>query len=178
MKIQAQDIMKTNPLSLTEDMSITAVIDLLIDQEILGAPVVNKLGNLLGFLSLHDVMVDLWCQDYAPTNEKRVADLMKSSVISIDVNEPLLNIIETLCIDKEQLFPISSMGIGIQSSMVSCTLEERAKKMKVTKPKVLPVLNEGVLVGVVTRLEAIKALRYVYEDKINVIENINALDVA
>lgn len=178
MNIQAQDIMMTNPLTLNKDMPIALAVDSLIAQEILSAPVVNQNGELEGFLSVHDVMVDLWCEDYCPNEQQSVVDLMKKSVVTIDINESLVNIIELLCIDKEQLYPISSVGIGTSNYLVSCSLEERAKKMKITNPKTLPVVSNGILVGLITRLEAVKALRYMYGEKFNVSENITELEVA
>ena len=105
-------------------------------------------------------MVDLWCQDYIPAQGQKVVDLMSRDVIAIDVNDKLVDIAEFLCIDKEQLYPTTSMGIATRLSTLS--LEERAKSIKVNKPHVLPVLENGQMVGVITRLSVLESLRNIY----------------
>lgn len=176
--LQAKDIMTTNPLVLNADMPIELAIDLLTAKNIPAAPAVNEKGHLVGFLSVHDVMVELWCQDYLPIKDQKVADLMKRKVISVDVNEPLVNIVEFLCLDKEQLYPVSSMGIGTLCSITSISVEERAKKMDISKPQIVPVLNNGVLTGVIYRMEVMKALRPIYGENIDVFENVHELESA
>jgi CBS-domain-containing membrane protein len=42
--------------------------------------------------------------------------------------------------------------------------------MKVNKPHVLPVLENGVLVGVLSRAEVMKAVRPIYGERLNVVE--------
>lgn len=49
--------------------------------------------------------------------------------------------------------------------------------MKVSKPQVLPVLENGQMVGVVTRQEVLKALRPVFGERLNLVED-KALETA
>jgi len=176
--VRAKDIMTIKPLTLIATMPIELAIDLLIEKGISGAPVVSKNGKLVGFLSVHDVMVDLWSQDYTPTKPNTVADLMSSTITTIDVNEKLINIVEHLCLDKVQLYPTSNMGIGISNKMASISIEDRAKQMAISKPHILPVLNNSILVGVISRMEVIKALRPTYLKDNNMEENNVALKFA
>jgi predicted transcriptional regulator len=174
--IQAKDIMISNTAILRADMPTELAIDLLTERQIQGAPVVDVNGRLVGFLSIHDVMVDLWCQDYIPTKNQKVVDIMSRDVVAIDAKESLLNIVEFLCIDKEQLYPSSSAGIATSMSMLS--LEERAKAMNISAPQILPVLENGVFIGTVSRMETVKALRSIYGEKMNVVETESALESA
>jgi len=114
-------------------------------------------------------MVDLWCQDYLPAKDQKVVDLMSRDVIAIGSNDKLVDVAEFLCIDKEQLYPTSSMGIATR--MTSLSLEERAKSMRVSQPHVLPVLENGVLVGVISRSLVMQALRPIYGERLNVVES-------
>ena len=168
----AKNIMITNPLALRANMPITEAISLLTKSNTQGAPVLDETGVLVGFLSFHDVMVDLWCQYYAPNQEKVVADLMSSKVTSINSTETLYNIVELLCIDKNQLYPTSNMGISTTNNLSSISVEERAKSMNITNHQVLPVLDNGALVGVITRLEVIQALQPLYGEKIELIQEL------
>lgn len=166
--IIVKNIMNTQPVTLTADMTTPKAIDHLLSNQEVSAPVTDVQGRLVGFFSAHDVMVDLWCQDYIPTQGQKVVDLMSRDVIAIDINDKLVDVAEYLCIDKEQLYPTTSMGIATRFSTLS--LEERAKSIKVSKPHVLPVLEDGQMVGVVSRLDILDALRSVYGKPTEVLE--------
>ena len=163
-----KDIMNPAPTTLSVETPVSVALDTLLDSSINSAPVVDLDNRLVGFFSAHDVMVELWCQDYIPEEGQKVVDLMSREVVAIDANDRLVDVVEFLCIDKEQLFPTSNMGIATR--FTSLSLEERAKSMKVNKPQVLPVLENGVMVGVITRNEVLKALRAIYGERVNLIE--------
>ncbi|UGA57122.1 formate transporter FocA [Vibrio sp. VB16] len=174
--LTAIDIMNNEFYAVKADMPTELAIDALTDRKLQGAPVVNVQGKLVGFFSIHDVMVDLWCQDYLPAKGQKVVDLMSRDVIAVNHDESLVNLVEFLCIDKEQLYPTTGMGIATQ--FASLSLEERAKSMKINKPQTLPVLQDGLLVGVVSRMETMTALRAIYGEKMNVIVNTHELETA
>lgn len=166
--IIVKDIMNTQPITLSAEMTTPKAIDHLLSNHAVSAPVTDIEGRLVGFFSAHDIMVELWCQDYIPTQGQKVVDLMARDVIAIDVNDKLVDVAEFLCIDKEQLFPTTSMGMATRFSTLS--LEERAKSIKVSKPHVLPVLENGQMVGVVGRLEVLEAMRSIYGKPTEVVE--------
>ncbi|MFA0442312.1 formate transporter FocA [Vibrio sp. 10N.286.49.C2] len=166
--IIVKEIMNDQPITLSAEMLTSVALDTLLDHNLTSAPVVNIEGRMVGFFSVHDVMVDLWCDNYIPKAGQKVVDLMNRDVVAIHVNEKLVDVAEYLCIDKEQLYPTSSMGLATSYSTLS--LEERAKTMKVSKPHVLPVLDNGTLVGVLSRGDVMKAIRPVYGDRLNIVE--------
>ncbi|MDE1326053.1 formate transporter FocA [Vibrio aestuarianus] len=170
-----QDIMNTQPITLGVEMPTAVAVDMLLDNQLDSAPVVDVEGRLVGFFSAHDVMVDLWCQDYIPTADQKVVDLMSRDVVAIDASDRLIDIAEFLCIDKEQLYPTTSMGIATRFSSLS--LEERAKSIKVSKPQNLPVLDNGKFVGMLTRNHVLQALRPIYGERLTVVEE-RSLEIA
>lgn len=163
-----KQMMNTNPISVSADMQTPAAIDVLVNHQLNCAPVVDTQGRLVGILSAHDIMVDLWCQDYLPSADQKVEELMTRDVIAIDVNDKLVDVVEFFCIDKEQLFPTTNMGIATQFNSLS--VEERAKNMKVSKPHMLPVLDKGEFVGTLERNDVLGVLRTIYGDTLNVAE--------
>ncbi|MGF1776918.1 formate transporter FocA [Vibrio nomapromontoriensis] len=166
--IVVKEIMTHQPVTLSAETLTAVALDTLLDHNLTSAPVVDIEGRLVGFFSVHDVMVDLWCENYNPKAGQKVVDLMNRDVVAIHCNEKLVDVAEFLCIDKEQLFPVTSMGIATNYTTLS--LEERAKSMKVNKPHVLPVLDDGRLVGVLSRGDVMKAIRPVYGERLNVVE--------
>ncbi len=99
-----KEIMNPTPVTLSVEMPVATALDTLLDNNLISAPVVDVQNRLVGFLSAHDVMVELWCQDYIPANEQKVVDLMSRNVVAIDANDRLVDVVEFLCIDKEQLY--------------------------------------------------------------------------
>ncbi len=162
--------------SLQADMPTELAIDSLVGQNLNGAAVTDKSGRLVGFFSLHDVLVELWCQDYIPVKGQKVVDLMSRDVVAIDANDSLVNIAEYICLDKDQLYPTTDMGIA--TSFNTLSLEERAKSLKNTKPKSYPVLDGDIFIGTVTRIDVMRTLRSVYGEKIDVTTNQPALEIA
>lgn len=166
-KTTAKDIMNTEPVILNAEMPIALAIDSLKDKNMTSAPVCNTDGHLIGFLSAHDIMVELWCESYSPSDDKKVADIMTTEVISFDSTESLSNIVEFFCIDKEQLYPVSGMGVVTNSMLLS--VEDRARTALITTPQILPVIEDGKFVGVITRSEVLNALRPAYGETFNVV---------
>ncbi|WP_428775020.1 formate transporter FocA [Vibrio sp.] len=154
------DIMNTNSLVLMPQMPVYQAIDLLMEHNLDSAPVCNQQRQLVGFFSCHDLMVEMWCQDYIPEQKQTVAELMKNEVVAISAHDSVIDIIEYMAIDKHQLYPVSSSGIA--TTLTSASLELRAKKQQVTRPQVLPVLDEGKFVGVLGRAEVLPLLRDLY----------------
>ncbi|HHF2886217.1 formate transporter FocA [Vibrio diabolicus] len=170
-----KDIMNPKPVTISAETPISIALDVLLDNNVTSAPVVDVQNRLVGFFSAHDVMVELWCEDYIPVKDQKVVDIMSRDVVAIDAGDRLVDVVEFLCIDKEQLYPTSSMGIATR--MTSLSLEERAKSIKVSKPQVLPVLENGQMVGVVTRTEVLTALRPIFGERLNLVEK-NELETA
>ncbi|MFH0231706.1 formate transporter FocA [Vibrio diabolicus] len=170
-----KDIMNPKPVTISAETPIAIALDVLLDNNVTSAPVVDVQNRLVGFFSAQDVMVELWCEDYIPVKDQKVVDIMSRDVVAIDAGDRLVDVVEFLCIDKEQLYPTSSMGIATR--MTSLSLEERAKSIKVSKPQVLPVLENGQMVGVVTRTEVLTALRPIFGERLNLVEK-NELETA
>ncbi|WP_321462613.1 formate transporter FocA [uncultured Vibrio sp.] len=163
-----KDVMNPAPVTISAETPVVTALDTLLDNHLTSAPVVDLHNRLVGFFSAHDIMVDLWCEDYIPVKGQKVVDLMSRDIVAIDAGDRLVDVVEFMCIDKEKLFPTSNMGIATR--LTSLSLEERAKSMNVSKPQVLPVLENGLLVGVVTRTEILNALRPVYGERLNLVK--------
>ncbi|PSW13899.1 CBS domain-containing protein [Photobacterium sanctipauli] len=160
--LTVRDIVNTQAPTLSTDTNLPTAIDVLSKNHINGAPVCDESGNLIGFLSAHDIMVEMWCQDYLPDEDVSVGTLMKTDLVTMDIDDRLTDALEYLALDKEQLYPTTAMGYATQ--MTTLSLEERAKSIKINKPQILPVLEQGRYVGVVSRQEVLRALRALFND--------------
>ncbi|MGR5065574.1 formate transporter FocA [Photobacterium sp. DNB22_13_2] len=162
LHLTVQDVTNTQPITLSADTQLPQAIDMMLENNLSGAPVCDVHGHLVGFLSMYDVMKDLWYQDYQPAAGTKVVDVMKRDVVAVDATDRLVDIVEYMCIDKEQLYPVSAMGIA--TSTTALPLEERVKALKVSKPRTLAVLENGQFIGTVTRESVMAELRNVYQN--------------
>ncbi|WP_350431065.1 formate transporter FocA [Shewanella sp. H8] len=173
--LTAVDIMNADYYTLTAEMLIELAIDAFNDRKIHGAPVVDAQGKLVGFFSIHDTMVDLWRQDYIPPQGQKVMDLMSRDVIAVNHTESLVNLLEFLCIDKDHLYPNTENDIASQQA--SNSVEQRGQSTN-NKPQHLPVLKEGHLVGVVSRMDIITSLRTIYAASLDPVQHAQTTETA
>lgn len=75
-----RDIMTKEFVTLTPEMSIERAIDVLLEHQISGAPVVNDRGQLVGFVSELRLLEIIY--DPAVSNT-RIADVMTKSVLTV-----------------------------------------------------------------------------------------------
>ncbi len=141
----AKDIMTSNVLTVEPDISIAEAAQLLIEQRISGAPVVDSKGALIGILSegdlVHRVKGDYelprawWLKllgyaddeprEYLKSHGTKVADVMSSEVHTVPP---------------------------------TADISEMAEILESRKIKRLPVVEDGRLVGMVSRANIIQAL--------------------
>lgn len=153
--------------TLQPNMPIAEALDILIKEELSGAPVITTDQRLVGFFSVHDALVDLWCNDYIPDPEYKVQNLMRHEIQTVSPDNSLLDIAEYMSIDKNILYPVSDTGIATQ--LTSLSLAERARTMTVNRPHSFPVVNDDQLIGMISRHDIIKALRPVYGSQVPII---------
>ncbi|WP_281544001.1 formate transporter FocA [Grimontia sp. SpTr1] len=159
-KMKVKDLMNTSPIVLKATDRTADAIDVLLSNQLTGAPVCDNQLHVVGFFSVHDVMVNLWCEDYLPDAEQCVGDLMNDDVTALSANESLIDVAEFLVVDKEKAFPVSDMGIA--TSLSYKPLKDRVREAKMSKPHILPVLENNRLVGVISRSDVLKAMRPLY----------------
>lgn len=157
---RVKDIMTTPALTLSTNLTIPSAMDILLEQGLESAPVTDQQGHLLGYFSLHDVLLELWCQDYLPDEQQTVAELMQKEVIAVDAQDSLVNMAEFFCIDKDQIYPTTDLGIA--TALTGLSVEERAKQHRAHRPHHLPVLANQKLVGMLSRQSVASALRSIY----------------
>lgn len=152
------DIMDSNPLVLQPHCAVSEAIQRLCEHKVDGAPVVNEHLDLVGFFSSHDLLVHLWSNDYqTPDADLTVAELMHTKLETANPSDSVLQLAERIAIDHDQLYPVNSSGM--LTAMRAGSISERAKAMKVAKPKQYPVVKNKKLIGMINRTMVIAAIQ-------------------
>jgi len=113
--LRARDIMNTNVISVKKDTPIFEAVELLVDNNISGLPVVEDDMTLTGVLSEKDV-VELF-YDSEQAEDKMVNDYMTYPAVHFEENNALMNICDFLVKNIFRRIPVTSDGklVGIIS---------------------------------------------------------------
>ena len=123
--ITARNVMRRPDVALRRLMTIDKVSDHLTKHNLPGAPVVNKLGELIGYVSEYDCLKQLMQSSYYCDNASLVEDVMSTKLIM---------------------------------SRPDIALIDLASIMNSEKVNVMPIVEEGKLVGAVSRGDVMRAL--------------------
>jgi formate transporter FocA len=148
-------VMDNTPVSVHQDMNINNAVQTLKEANLESAPVVNDEGNLVGYFSSHDLLIELWCQDYSELDKMSVSAIMKTDVQTVNPSDSLLHLAEYIAVDHDKLYPVTSGGIA--TSLNTMSTADRARSMQVNRPRQYPVVKDDKLVGMVTRRHVIAA---------------------
>ncbi len=113
--IRARDIMSRNVISVQKDAPILEAVELLVENNISGLPVVEDDMTLKGVLSEKDV-IELFYESEQAEN-KTVEDYMTYPAVHFEENNALMNICDFLGKNIFRRVPITSKGklVGIIS---------------------------------------------------------------
>ena len=128
--LKAKDIMSKNIVCVKKDTPIFEAIQLLVENNISGLPVVKDDMTLVGLLSEKDV-VDVFHESEKAEN-KKVEDYMTEPAVHFDENSALVNICDFLLKNIFRRIPVTSEGkiIGIISTkdILNVVLQQRQEK--------------------------------------------------
>jgi len=147
--LTVNDVMDKNPLVLEQTDSIYQALALLVKHNIKGAPVVNHQQLLIGFVSQQDILRLLWSEEYAIGLSVPVSTVMQTEILSVGDKQPISVLLEFMVVDKEALFPVTDSGM--LSSYNYQSYDQRLKGASAKRPSIYPVVNQGVVCGVISR---------------------------
>ncbi|MBO1895023.1 CBS domain-containing protein [Shewanella sp. BF02_Schw] len=108
--IKIKDHMDRRPILLTADMSLAIAVEKLLESNKSGAPVVDSVGKLVGFLSQQDCLSVMLKSSYHCDMTSTVADCMKTPVLSVAPDESILELAEQMLGSKPKIYPVLSAG--------------------------------------------------------------------
>lgn len=109
------DYMDRQPVLLHPDMTLAAAVEKLLTQKKLGAAVVDHGGNLVGFLSQQDCLAVMLKSSYHCDLTANVSDCMRSDVLSVTQDTPIITLAEQMLQAKPKIYPVVEQGkvVGI-----------------------------------------------------------------
>jgi CBS domain-containing protein len=121
---EIEEIMSTEVVSVTADEPISRVIELLVDNDITGIPVVDADSQLVGVITEKDVMGILSGPE---TMTGQVRDYMTENVVSFDKDDDVIAVCECLVNNPMRRVPIRSeqklVGIISRRDLIKYIIE-------------------------------------------------------
>jgi CBS domain-containing protein len=154
-KLTARDIMHADVVSVTEDMGVKELAGLLTDRMISGAPVINAYGRLSGVVSLTDIVANEGKRN-AIRGGEHVGDFFLQGWED-DLDETEMRPFHV--VDDDDMSVVDIMTSMVYSVDESAGLGEMADIMIKGRIHRLLVTREDELVGIVSTLDMLRALR-------------------
>lgn len=106
--VSVRDYMAASLVTFTPETDVLHAIHLLIEKGISGAPVVDKLGNIVGILSEKDCLKVALEASYHGQYGGSVADYMSPSVITVDADSSIVEVAKMFLESPYKRYPVVS----------------------------------------------------------------------
>jgi predicted transcriptional regulator len=104
--LQVSDYMNTHPVKLTIEMTVAEAVEALLISGQSGSPVIDNKGKVVGFLSEQDCIANMIASSYYREQICRVAEIMRTPVLSIKPYMSVIELAELLIKDKPRVYPV------------------------------------------------------------------------
>jgi len=104
--LQVKQFMTGKMLSFTEDMILETAVDKLLKSDLLGGPVVDQEGRVIGWLSEQDCLANIIEANYYSEHAALVGDVMSSMPISVSSSLSIVDIAQKMIREKPKMYPV------------------------------------------------------------------------
>ncbi|MFT6389537.1 MAG: CBS-domain-containing membrane protein [Cellvibrionaceae bacterium] len=125
----ARTIMRRPEVALRRLMTIDKVSDHLTKHQLPGAPVVNKIGELIGYVSEFDCLQQLMQSSYYRHSTSLVEDVMSTKLIMSRPDISLIDLASTMNASRVNVMPIVEDGKLVGAVARSDIMREMVKDL-------------------------------------------------
>ena len=154
-KLKVRDLMTTEVLTLRPEDTVKKAATKLALENVSGAPIVDNKNHLLGFVSENDILKVIMKYQARLDMELEKGNLLDYSMDALgEPNEQLKEIYEEI-----SNIPMSSLMVrSVMTTSPDAPIIEALRTMLTLGINRIPVLEKGVLVGIISRGDIIFAL--------------------
>ena len=103
--LQVKQFMTGKTISFTQDMNLEMAVEKLLDTHLIGGPVVDELGHVIGWLSEQDCLGKMIAASYYSEHIALVEDVMSSPVV-ISSELSILDLAQKMVNEKPKIYPV------------------------------------------------------------------------
>lgn len=108
--LHVKDYMSSDPLAFSPDMDVLEAVHLLIRHEMTGAPVIDRMGQVVGFLSEKDCIKVALMSTYHEEHGGQVSEFMSRQVITLEPESTLTEAAEMFLSSPIRCYPVIREG--------------------------------------------------------------------
>lgn len=146
--MKVMDVMQTNVITIRTDMEIKEIARTLYDNRISGVPVVDIDGNLVGVVSEGDLL-----HKEANPQIPGVVGILGALIYYNGVKQYDSDLKKLIALQASEIMTSDVITINKEAS-----IEKAASLMVSKKIKRLPVIEDGKIIGIISRMDIIKTL--------------------
>ena len=105
-----KDYMSGDPLAFSPDKDVLDAVHLLLKHEMTGAPVIDKMGMVVGFLSEKDCCRIALNASYHEERGGRVREFMSRNVVTLEPESSLMEAAEMFVNNPYRCYPVVQEG--------------------------------------------------------------------
>lgn len=105
-KVYVRDYMHPATYSFNLDTSVEEVVKTLTKNHIVGAPVVDADGKLVGFITEKNCIKQMLNNTYYCDSHEVAADIMRETPLSVGPDEDILNLAEQMAGKAPKIYPV------------------------------------------------------------------------
>lgn len=104
--LKVKQFMTNNKLSFTKEMSLETAVDKLLTSDLLGGPVVDDEGLVVGWLSEQDCLAQITEGSYYSEYAALVGDVMSTVPLTVSHNLSIVDLALKLIKEKPKMYPV------------------------------------------------------------------------
>ena len=155
MNKKISTIMKTDVYTVSDEASLKEVLEVLVKYKTSGLPIVNKENRVVGFISDGDIM------KFIAKQNPRIIDMTSFITVWYDTDSFEQKLHDLMDLNVMEL--ATTKLVYVESDY---DIDEAAKVLGEKKIKKCPVLEDGKLVGIISRSEILRYELSSYLEKV------------
>lgn len=104
--LKVKDYMTLQVVTFTVDMSLSAALNKVMKNVVMGGPVINEKEEVIGFLSEQDLLDKLVKASYHCQDSYTVGECMHSDVLSVSSDMSIIELADMMKVGKPKMYPV------------------------------------------------------------------------
>ncbi len=104
--LQVKQFMSGKSIAFTKEMNLQTAVEKLLGSNLIGGPVVNSEGHVVGWLSEQDCLAKIIEASYYSDHSALVEDVMSNSPLSIPSTLSIVDLAQKMIHEKPKMYPV------------------------------------------------------------------------
>ena len=104
--LQVKQFMSGKSIAFTKEMNLQTAVEKLLGSNLIGGPVVNSEGHVVGWLSEQDCLAKIIEAGYYSDHSALVEDVMSDSPLSIPSTLSIVDLAQKMIHEKPKMYPV------------------------------------------------------------------------